>query len=249
MDSIGPRLTGSPANRAANDWLLRTYKAWGIDVKNEQYGTWRDWTRGSSGLELVAPRARVLEATMHAWSAATPDGGVTADVVIVPDAPRARRQRGLRALAGRREGQAGARVHAAANLPPRFRHQGMGRFGGRITTRLPRATALPPSGRPRFTGAHVNARSFPALLERAGAAGMLTNSWSRGWGVDKIQSARVRRHPVVRRLVRGLRSAGASCRRTGSILASMPSPTRSLAPRRGAGVQHDRPDHRIGKAE
>jgi hypothetical protein len=50
MDSIGPRLTGSPANRAANDWLVRTYKAWGVDVKNEQYGTWRDWTRGSSGI-------------------------------------------------------------------------------------------------------------------------------------------------------------------------------------------------------
>src|SRR5690348_13265083 len=64
MDSIGPRLTGSAANRAANDWLVRTYKAWGIDVKNEQYGTWRDWTRGSSSIELVTPRARVLEATM-----------------------------------------------------------------------------------------------------------------------------------------------------------------------------------------
>src|SRR5258708_25933047 len=52
MDSIGPRLTGSPANRAANDWLVRTYQSWGVDVKNEKYGTWRDWTRGASGLEL-----------------------------------------------------------------------------------------------------------------------------------------------------------------------------------------------------
>src|SRR5437764_6242244 len=84
MESIGPRLTGSPANRAANDWLLRVYKSWGIDAKNEQYGTWRDWTRGNSSLTLVAPRVRVLEATMHAWSAATPAGAVTADVVILP---------------------------------------------------------------------------------------------------------------------------------------------------------------------
>ncbi len=86
MDSIGPRLTGSAANRAANDWLLSIYKSWGVDAKNEKYGTWRDWTRGTSGLELVSPRRRVLEATMHAWSAATPTGGVTADVVIVPTA-------------------------------------------------------------------------------------------------------------------------------------------------------------------
>ena len=84
MDSIGPRLTGSPANRAANDWLVRTYKSWGVDAKNEQYGTWRDWTRGVSGLTLVAPRTRVLEATMHAWSAATPPGGVTAEVATLP---------------------------------------------------------------------------------------------------------------------------------------------------------------------
>src|SRR5258705_12234345 len=69
MDSIGPRLTGSPANRAANEWLLRTYSAWGVPAKNEQYGTWRDWTRGPSGLMLVSPRVPVLEATMHACSA------------------------------------------------------------------------------------------------------------------------------------------------------------------------------------
>src|SRR5437764_3930401 len=86
MDSIGPRLTGSPADRAANDWLVRTYKAWGIDVRNEQYGTWRDWTRGPSSIELVAPRERVLEATMLAWSAPTPPGGVTADGAIIPPA-------------------------------------------------------------------------------------------------------------------------------------------------------------------
>src|SRR5579884_2694005 len=95
MDSIGPRLTGSPANRTANDWLVATYKAWGIDVRNEQYGTWRDWTRGVSGLELVAPRHRVLEATMHAWSATTPEGGVTADVVIVPPASETRDDAGF----------------------------------------------------------------------------------------------------------------------------------------------------------
>src|SRR4051812_322622 len=84
MDSIGPRLTGSAANRAANDWLVRTYTAWGVPAKNEQYGTWRDWTRGASGLQLVSPRTRDLEATMLAWSAPTPAGGITADVVALP---------------------------------------------------------------------------------------------------------------------------------------------------------------------
>ena len=48
------------------------------------------------------------------------------------------------------------------------------------------------------------------MLERAGAAGILSNSWSRGWGVDKIQSARVNGDSVVRRVVRGLQPARAA---------------------------------------
>ena len=36
MDSIGPRLTGSPANRAANDWLLRTYSSWGVERQKRE---------------------------------------------------------------------------------------------------------------------------------------------------------------------------------------------------------------------
>src|ERR1700735_2472577 len=56
MDSIGPRLTGSPADRAATDGLVRTYPAWGVPVHNEQYGTWRSWPRGPSRIELLTPR-------------------------------------------------------------------------------------------------------------------------------------------------------------------------------------------------
>jgi hypothetical protein len=47
----------------------------------------------------------------------------------------------------------------------------------------------------RYTAAHINPRSFTAMLEQAGVAGILANSWSRGWGVDKIQSARSRNVP------------------------------------------------------
>src|SRR5476649_517495 len=46
MDSLGPRLAGSPDQRHAQDWLLHTYASWGIDAKNERYGTWRGWRRG-----------------------------------------------------------------------------------------------------------------------------------------------------------------------------------------------------------
>ncbi|HET8762838.1 MAG TPA: hypothetical protein VFM12_05440, partial [Gemmatimonadales bacterium] len=36
FDSLGPRLTGSPDQRRANDWLVKMYKSWGIDARNEQ---------------------------------------------------------------------------------------------------------------------------------------------------------------------------------------------------------------------
>src|SRR5215218_437860 len=84
MDSIGPRLTGSPQNRAANDWVVKTYAAMGIQAKNEQYGTWRDWTRGLSRIELVTPRLKNIDGIIVTWSPGTPAAGVSGEVVIVP---------------------------------------------------------------------------------------------------------------------------------------------------------------------
>jgi len=189
MDSIGPRLTGSPANRAANDWLLRTYAAWGVPATNEQYGTWRNWTRGPSGLMLVAPRARELEATMHAWSASTPARGITADVVIVPRASAFTDSAGFVRWLPSVKGK----FVLISMAQPTCRPDSDIRSWADSAT-YSHATALRDSvtreWTARLTAAHVNSRTLPALLEQAGAAGVLSNSWSRGWGVDKIQSAR-----------------------------------------------------------
>ena len=46
LDSVGPRLTGTPGQKAGNQWLLSKYRAWGIDAREEAYGTWRGWRRG-----------------------------------------------------------------------------------------------------------------------------------------------------------------------------------------------------------
>jgi hypothetical protein len=189
MDSIGPRLTGSPANRAANDWLLRIYQSWGIDAKNEQYGTWRDWTRGPSSLTLLAPRTRVLEATMHAWSAATPPGGVTGDIVMPPPASSlgdsAAFARWLSSVKGKMVLVSMPQLSCRPDSDLRF-------WADSATFR--HAAALRDSAQrewsARFAAAHVNPRTFPALVEQAGAVAILSNTWSRGWGVDKIQSSR-----------------------------------------------------------
>jgi carboxypeptidase Q len=84
LDSIGPRLTGSPGMASASDWVIRQYKAWGIDAKREEYGTWRGWRRGASHIDLMTPRVRSLEGTMLAWSPGTNNRPVTAEVIILP---------------------------------------------------------------------------------------------------------------------------------------------------------------------
>ncbi len=85
FDSLGPRLQGSPNTKAAQDWLVRTYKSWGItDAKNEQYGTWRGWRRGHSHIDLISPRQRTLEATMVGYSPGTKGKDVTAGTIILP---------------------------------------------------------------------------------------------------------------------------------------------------------------------
>ena len=85
LDSVGPRLTGSPGMDAAHDWAVKQYGAWGIDARNEQYGTWRGWDRGVTHIDLIEPRVRTLEGMMLAWSPGTNGRNVEGDVVILPE--------------------------------------------------------------------------------------------------------------------------------------------------------------------
>src|SRR6476620_2240172 len=80
LDSIGPRVTGSPEQRQASQWVLDRFRAWQIPARAEQYGTWMSWRRGITHIDLVAPRIRSLEGTLLTFSAGTQGiitGGVT----------------------------------------------------------------------------------------------------------------------------------------------------------------------------
>jgi hypothetical protein len=84
FDSIGPRLTGTPQGTQASDWVIKTYKSWGIDAKREQYGTWRGWRRGASHIDLIKPRMRSLEAMTLGYSPSTGGKDVVAGTIILP---------------------------------------------------------------------------------------------------------------------------------------------------------------------
>ncbi len=84
LDSVGPRLSGTAGQKSGNDWLVRTYRSWGIEAGNEQSGTWRGWRRGYSHLDLIAPRVRSLEGTMLGFSPGTRGKNLTASTIILP---------------------------------------------------------------------------------------------------------------------------------------------------------------------
>ncbi|MDH3205907.1 MAG: M28 family peptidase [Gemmatimonadota bacterium] len=85
LDSLGPRLTGSPGMERAQDWAVRTLQNWGVDARLEEYGTWEGWERGTSHIDLVAPRARSLEGRLLAWSPGTGGRPVEGEVTYLPD--------------------------------------------------------------------------------------------------------------------------------------------------------------------
>src|SRR5262245_58497396 len=84
IDSIGPRLSGSPGYAAAGDWLQATYHQLGIENRREQYGSWRGWTQGAVHVDLIAPRVQTLEAKLLAWSPGT-SRPLEGEVALVPN--------------------------------------------------------------------------------------------------------------------------------------------------------------------
>lgn len=82
-DVIGPRLTGSPAARAANDWTLQRFKDYGLDAHLEAWKFGGTWTRGAMWARMTAPRAHPVTAASWAWSPGTGGRAVRGPVVRI----------------------------------------------------------------------------------------------------------------------------------------------------------------------
>ena len=84
-DVIGPRLTGSPAMRRANDWVAAKLREYGADsVSLEGYPFGVSWQRGPLTMRQLLPNQRWLEATSWAWAPGT--SGPKAGKVLYVDA-------------------------------------------------------------------------------------------------------------------------------------------------------------------
>ncbi len=71
-DVIGPRLTGSPQARQANEWARDQLTRWGlVNSHLEGYPFGRGWSFTGSQARMVAPRTAVLLAYPKAWTPGT----------------------------------------------------------------------------------------------------------------------------------------------------------------------------------
>jgi carboxypeptidase Q len=84
-DSIGPRVTGSPAYNRAADWGAAQFRAAGLtNVHFETFTIPNGWQRGPAQAQLVAPLERVLHVEPVGWSPSTP-GELRAPVTLLSD--------------------------------------------------------------------------------------------------------------------------------------------------------------------
>jgi len=192
MDSVGPRLTGSPGYRAANEWLVSMFQRWGIDARNEQYGTWMGWDRGISHIDLVEPRVRSLEGMMLAWSPGT-QGTVRGPVVALPETADSA------AFAAWLPQAADKFVLVSYPQPTCRTAENWEEYATEESRERMQAerAAADSAWDARIESAGYTSRTLPAALERAGALGVVSSSWPGGWGVQRVFQARTERVPSV----------------------------------------------------
>jgi carboxypeptidase Q len=83
-DVIGPRLTGSPGMRRANEWTAQQFRQWGLsNVQVEPWGEFgRGWERVSYSGRVTSPYVKELRAIPSGWTGST-KGTITARVAVV----------------------------------------------------------------------------------------------------------------------------------------------------------------------
>jgi hypothetical protein len=193
LDGIGPRLVGTPQMLKAHDWAISKYQQWGIQAQKEQWGKWKGWERGSSHFDMLTPRFQTLEGRQLAWNPSTSKKGVTAEVIGLPNVKDSLSfQRWLTTIKGK---------HILVSMPqttgrPDYNWEEFATLASFEKMKNQREAQVKAwNDNIELTG--YNSRSIIAVLENAGAAGIISSYWSRGFGVNKVFSARTKKIPMI----------------------------------------------------
>src|SRR5690554_1879176 len=193
MDVIGPRLVGTPQMQQANDWAVAKYSKWGISARNEQWGEWKSWERGISHIDMLEPRVQTLSGMQLAWSPSTKSKGVTAEVVTIPTVKDAEEfKRWMKTIKGKF-------VMTSMYQPtghPDYNWEEFATEESFEKMKRERDT-LTKEWRANISRTGFGPREIDQALEEAGAAGIISSYWSKGFGSNKIFAARTKKIPTV----------------------------------------------------
>ena len=193
LDGIGPRLVGTPQMKNAHDWAVQNYSKWGIAARNESFGTWRGWERGISHIDMISPRVQSLRGTQLAWNPSTSKKGVTAEVVTLPKVKTAEQftnwlttVKGKIVMVSRPE-LTGRPDYNWEKFATEESFEKMKRE--REVSKKAWSDNIKNTG--------YSSRSIIRIIEDAGAVGIISSNWSKGFGTSKIFSARTKKIPTV----------------------------------------------------
>jgi len=193
LDEIGPRLVASPQMKKANDWAVAKYKSWGVDAHNEKWGEWRGWERGISHIDMVSPWVRSLQGTQLAWSPGMGDKTTTAEVIILPNLADSN------AFKAWLPSVKGKFVMISASTLSGRSDVNLKQFATPTTYEKLNADArdITTEWATRIKNTGYAVKTLPLAIEKAGAAGIITNYWSKEFGADKIFDAHTKMIPSV----------------------------------------------------
>lgn len=193
MDGIGPRLVGSPKMQEAHDWAVAKYTSWGIAARNEKWGEWRGWERGTTHIDMVSPWIKTLQGTQLAWSPSSNGKTVTGEVIILPDgADSLAFQKWLPSVKGKF-------VMISMNQPTGRPDDNWEEFAKKESFEKMKKerTAQTDAWAERIKKTGKTNNTLPVALEKAGAAGIVMCYWSRAFGSNKIFGAKTKKIPTI----------------------------------------------------
>ncbi len=193
MDEIGPRLVGTPKMQQAHDWAVKRFQNWGIEAKNEQWGEWKSWERGTSTIEMVQPYVKSIEGMQLAFSPSTSSKGVTADVLMLP------------IFKSKEEfSQWLPKVKGKLVMVSQYQPTGRPEYNWKEFATPESFEKMKKEGaeaseewRKSFSAAGETPKSIIEKIEKAGGVGIISSYWSRGFGVNKIFGAGTKKIPTV----------------------------------------------------
>lgn len=192
MDDIGPRLIGSPQYLKANNWLIEKYKDLGIHAYNEEYGTWKAWERGATEAHLTFPRYQQLQAIQLAWSPSTPQGKyLEAEVLILPE--------NLDSLSFENWLKTVKNKIVLISKPeisgrPDYNWE-KNAIAGDYEKHLERKRVNDSIWNTQLEKAGLNFNNLQQKLEKAGAAAVVSSSWTGAWGANRIMTTKTLKIP------------------------------------------------------